>query len=55
MCGNLLKYFDIGPAIDEEGAPIWPDPEKWTTDVIGGPLPFECEIKPRDSVKINHI
>lgn len=48
MCGNLLKFFTLGPKVDEKGEPVWPDPENWTTDVIGGPLPFECEIKVRD-------
>ena len=47
MCGNLLKYFTLGPAEDEGGGKVWPQPEKWTTDVIGGPLPYECKIEVR--------
>jgi hypothetical protein len=47
MCGNLLKFFTLSPAEDESGRKVWPQPEKWTTDVIGGPLPFECKIEVR--------
>lgn len=47
MCGNLLKFFTLGPAEDESGGLVWPQPEKWTTDVIGGPLPFKCKIEVR--------
>jgi cytochrome P450 len=47
FCGNLVKFFELGPKVRANGEKIWPDPEKWTTDVIGGPLPFECEIKAR--------
>lgn len=53
MCGNLLKYFKLAPAVDARGEVVWPDPDKWTTDVIGGPLPFECEIKVRDEEKLD--
>ena len=55
MCGNLLKFFTFGPAMDGEGEPVWPDPKKWTTDVIGGPLPFECDIKVRGAVGMGKI
>lgn len=48
FCGNLLKFFMLGPKLNEQAEMIWPDPEKWTTDVIGGPLPFDCAIKIRD-------
>jgi cytochrome P450 len=47
FCGNLLKFFVLSPKLNEQGEPVWPDPERWTTDVIGGPLPFDCEIKVR--------
>lgn len=49
FCGNLLKFFTLEPKMSDADEPIWPDPERWTTDVIGGPLPFECEIKIRDT------
>jgi cytochrome P450 len=48
LCGNMVKYFQLDPKIGENGEKIWPDPNKWTTDVIGGPLPFECDIRVRD-------
>jgi cytochrome P450 len=51
FCGNLIKFFTLEPVRGGDGEPVWPDPERWTTDVIGGPLPFECDIKIRDVVK----
>ncbi|ORY18364.1 cytochrome P450 oxidoreductase [Clohesyomyces aquaticus] len=51
LCGNLLKFFDLRPKLDRKGNPIWPDPDRWGTDVIGGPLPFECNIEIRDEGK----
>lgn len=47
LCGNLLRFFELGPKVVGEGREVWPDPERWTTDVIGGPAPFECEIRVR--------
>ena len=55
FCGNLLKFFKLGPKLNEQGEPIWPNPENWTSDVIGGPLPFECEIEVRDASKSNLV
>lgn len=55
FCGNLLKFFKLGPKINGDGEPIWPDPEKWVTDVIGGPMPFECSIEGRDSSRLESI
>ncbi|KAJ4988900.1 cytochrome P450 [Stagonosporopsis vannaccii] len=54
FCGNLLRFFSLGPKT-EDGVANWPDPEKWTTDVIGGPLPFECEITVRDGVRLGEV
>ncbi|KAF1937077.1 cytochrome P450 oxidoreductase [Clathrospora elynae] len=55
LCGNLLKFFILDPTSDQKGDPIWPDPNKWATDVIGGPLPFECEIRPRDAAMLDMV
>ncbi|KAF2847322.1 cytochrome P450 oxidoreductase [Plenodomus tracheiphilus IPT5] len=48
FCGNLIKFFEVGVVLDGEGRAKHPDPERWTTDVIGGPLPFECDVRARD-------
>lgn len=55
FCGNLIKFFELSPSLNKTGEPIWPDPEKWTTNVIGGPLPFECEIKVRDALNLESV
>ncbi|KAL5118654.1 hypothetical protein ACEQ8H_003505 [Pleosporales sp. CAS-2024a] len=55
FCGNLLRFFTLGPKMDEKGQPIWPNPDRWTTDVIGGPLPFDCNIKARDAAKLEMV
>ncbi|KAI4952933.1 hypothetical protein J4E86_006470 [Alternaria arbusti] len=46
FCGNLVKNFKLGK---KAGIEIGPD--QWTPHVIGGPLPFPCEIKVRDDQK----
>lgn len=55
FCGNMLKYFTLSPALNQEGKPVWPNPDNWTTDVIGGPLPFDCQIKIRDEAKLDIV
>jgi hypothetical protein len=55
FCGNLLKFFTLEPVLSEKGEPIWPDADRWTTDVIGGPLPFECDFKIRDAAKLGIV
>jgi cytochrome P450 len=55
FCGNLIKFFILEPTRSENGEPIWPDPNKWTSDVIGGPLPFKCDIKMRDASKLAFV
>jgi hypothetical protein len=55
FCGNLLKFFTLEPMLSEKREPIWPDPDRWTTDVIGGPLPFDCDIKIRDAAKLEIV
>jgi cytochrome P450 len=55
MCGNLLRHFVLSPKLDQNGKLIWPNPDRWGTDVIGGPLPFDCDIKVRSEVKLREI
>jgi hypothetical protein len=38
----------VGPANDNKGETIWPNPQEWMPDMIGGLLPLNCEIKPRN-------
>jgi hypothetical protein len=51
----MLKFFTFSPAMDEQDNPKWPDPNKWTTDVIGGPLPFDCRFEIRDAVRLDLV
>lgn len=46
-CGSLLWAFDMKPNVDRRGQPIWPDPDHWTSNVIGGPLPFQFDLQLR--------
>jgi cytochrome P450 len=50
FCGNLVKNFELGK---RDGVEI--GPENWTPHVIGGPLPFPCEIKARDVESVEAI
>ena len=47
-CGSLLWAFEMQPNKDANGQPIWPDPDHWTSNVIGGPLPFSFDLKLRN-------
>ncbi|KAF2738182.1 cytochrome P450 oxidoreductase [Polyplosphaeria fusca] len=52
--GNLLKNFQVEPKIEvREGnkTKCLPNPDKWGTDVIGGPAKFECNIRIRSEDK----
>jgi hypothetical protein len=48
MCGNLVMYSTVGLANDNKGETVWPNPQEWMPDMIGGLLPLNCEIKPRN-------
>lgn len=50
-CGNMLAFFDFGPKVDGDGKVRMPDSDNFSPDVIGGPLPFECEIKVRSEAR----
>ncbi|KAL6246937.1 hypothetical protein RBB50_006244 [Rhinocladiella similis] len=47
-CGSLLWAFTMKPNKGPDGSPQWPDPKKRTSNVIGGPLPFQFELKVRN-------
>lgn len=55
LCGNLIKFFELGPKVGVDGKVTMPDPDQWGTSVIGGPLPFECDIKVRDEGKKQRV
>jgi cytochrome P450 len=55
FCGNLVKFFTLEPTRSENGEPMLPDPNRWTNDVIGGPLPFNCDIKIRGTSKLAFV
>lgn len=46
-CGSLLWAFEMRPTKDRNGQPQWPNPDHWTSNVIGGPLPFHFDLKLR--------
>lgn len=47
-CGSLLWAFEMKPNMDKNGQPMWPDSDYWTSNVIGGPLPFHFDLKVRN-------
>jgi cytochrome P450 len=55
LCGNLIKFFLLDPVRDQDGEPIWPNPDNWTTHVIGQPMPFNCNIRIRDEAKREYV
>lgn len=48
-CGSLISYFELHPNKDASGNPLWPDANKFTSNLIGGPLPFSFDLRVRSS------
>lgn len=46
-CGSLLWAFTMKPNVGPDGQPQWPDSKAFTSNVIGGPLPFKFDLKVR--------
>ena len=47
-CAALVWAFEMAPLIGEDGREKRPDPDRMTSNVIGGPLPFEFELRVRE-------
>ena len=54
-CGSLLWAFEMRPNLDKSGQPMWPDPDHWTSNVIGGPLPITFDLHCRSEDRKNVI
>jgi len=54
-CGSVIGCFVLKPNLDANGQPQWPDSNKFTPNVIGGPLPFEMDVKVRSPEKAARI
>ncbi|ETN37998.1 uncharacterized protein HMPREF1541_07621 [Cyphellophora europaea CBS 101466] len=54
-CGSLLWAFEMKPNLDKSGQPLWPDPDYWTSNVIGGPKPFLFDLKIRSEQRKNMV
>ncbi|OCT50828.1 cytochrome P450 [Cladophialophora carrionii] len=54
-CGSLLWAFTMKPNIGQDGKPQWPDSKAFTSNVIGGPLPFKFDLKVRDESRKTKI
>lgn len=54
-CGSLLWAFEMRPNLDKSGQPMWPDSDYWTSNVIGGPLPFSFDLHCRSEERKNLI
>lgn len=47
-CGSLLWAFTMKPNLGKDGQPQWPDSKYFTSNVIGGPMPFEFNLEVRN-------
>lgn len=48
-CGSLISFFELKPLVDAvTGEKRWPDPENRNSNVIGGPVSFEFDLKVRE-------
>ena len=48
-CGSLCWGFELKPYLNSKGEPKWPDSKAFTPNLIGGPLPFEFDLRVRES------
>jgi hypothetical protein len=54
-CSALVWAFEMKPYLNSGGQPLWPDPRKYTSSLIGGPLPFQFDLQVRDSKRADKI
>ncbi|KAH0839097.1 hypothetical protein AYO21_04691 [Fonsecaea monophora] len=54
-CGSIVGCFELKPYMDANGQPKWPDSNAFTPNLIGGPLPFEMDVKVRSPEKAARI
>jgi hypothetical protein len=54
-CSALCWGFNMKPNMDKNGQPIWPDSNKFTANLIGGPLPFDFDLQVRDEKRATMI
>ncbi|KAL6245054.1 hypothetical protein RBB50_007829 [Rhinocladiella similis] len=54
-CGSIVGCFELLPPMDANGQPKWPESYKFTPNLIGGPLPFEMDVKARNPEKAERI
>jgi len=48
-CGSLIWGFEMHPDIDPKtGEQVWPDPFNRSSNVFGGPNPFEFDLRVRE-------
>lgn len=48
-CGSLISFFELKPLTDAvTGEVRWPDPENRNSNVIGGPVHFDFDLKVRE-------
>lgn len=43
----MLWAFDFDPALNDDGKPVYPDPDASTSNVTRRPAAFECALTPR--------
>ena len=54
-CGSIVGCFELKPYMDANGQPKWPANYDFTPNLIGGPLPFEMDVKVRSPEKASRI
>ncbi|KAK5064826.1 hypothetical protein LTR84_000660 [Exophiala bonariae] len=54
-CGSIVGCFELKPYMDANGQPKWPASYDFTPNLIGGPLPFEMDVKVRNPEKAARI
>ncbi|KXN82007.1 hypothetical protein AN958_03305 [Leucoagaricus sp. SymC.cos] len=52
---SIISSFDISPALDENGKPMEFTPEFLGTSLVSDPLPFPCQITPRQGKNVEGL
>ncbi|KXN81510.1 O-methylsterigmatocystin oxidoreductase [Leucoagaricus sp. SymC.cos] len=52
---SIISIFDISPALDENGKPMEFTPEFLGTSLVSDPLPFPCQIAPRQGKNVEGL
>ncbi|XP_006457263.1 hypothetical protein AGABI2DRAFT_123130 [Agaricus bisporus var. bisporus H97] len=55
IAASFLSLFDVKPVLDDDGRPVEVKPEFTTASLQSVPLPFKCQITPREGKNVENL